>query len=123
MSSKKDIISAYMAEIGAKGGAVKSERKAAAVAENGKKGGRPRKGISNDFEIDVVKNGKPRKLRLVNDGRKQYSLYIVYPPDQGGQVVEQRARYQPEAGIFPDIKYWAVKNGFEINDTAALANK
>lgn len=36
-------ISASAAILGRKGGAVKSERKAAAVRENGKKGGRPRK--------------------------------------------------------------------------------
>lgn len=36
-------ISAAAAALGRKGGAVKSEAKAAAVRENGKKGGRPRK--------------------------------------------------------------------------------
>jgi hypothetical protein len=34
---------AWMAELGRKGGSVTSEAKAAAVRENGKKGGRPRK--------------------------------------------------------------------------------
>ena len=36
-------ISALMAEFGQKGGRVKSKAKAKASAENGKKGGRPRK--------------------------------------------------------------------------------
>jgi hypothetical protein len=36
-------ISKAAAALGKKGGSVKSERKAAAVRENGKKGGRPRK--------------------------------------------------------------------------------
>lgn len=34
---------AWMAEIGRRGGSVRSERKAAAVRENGRRGGRPRK--------------------------------------------------------------------------------
>lgn len=36
-------VSEYLAAIGAKGGKVKSKAKAAAVRENGKKGGRPKK--------------------------------------------------------------------------------
>jgi hypothetical protein len=65
----------------------------------------------DDFEISVMKDGKPRKLRLKNDGDKNYHLYIVYP--DGQQV---RTRHQPgenESG-FPDIKFLAEKNGFEI---------
>ena len=38
-----ETISAVMAEIGQKGGRVKSKAKAKASAKNGKKGGRPRK--------------------------------------------------------------------------------
>jgi len=38
-----ELIRQYLAEIGRKGGKVKSDRKAAASRENGKKGGRPRK--------------------------------------------------------------------------------
>ena len=41
MNNEKEIISAYMAEMGKKGGAVKSEKKSAASAENGRKGGKP----------------------------------------------------------------------------------
>jgi hypothetical protein len=100
------------AALGRKGGLVKSEKKAAAVRENGKKGGRPK---NSDFEIDVTKNGKPRKLRLVNNGGKQYGLYVVYPPDQSGQLVTARTRWQPEQdGGIPDIRFCAKKAGFEI---------
>lgn len=38
-----DAVRAYMASIGARGGAVKSDAKALAVRANGRKGGRPRK--------------------------------------------------------------------------------
>jgi len=88
----------------------KSPAKAAVARENGKKGGRPKKSLKDDFELDVIKDGKPRKLRLVNDGGKQYHLYTVYP--DGQQV---RTRYQPkEDEDCPDIKFLAVKNGFEV---------
>lgn len=40
---KENLTSAAAATLGKKGGSVKSERKAQAVRENGKKGGRPRK--------------------------------------------------------------------------------
>lgn len=39
----EDLISEHAATMGRKGGSVKSDRKAAASRENGKKGGRPRK--------------------------------------------------------------------------------
>jgi hypothetical protein len=89
----------------------KSPAKTAAARENDKKGGRPKKSLKDDFEISVIKNGKPIKLRLVNDGGKNYHLYAIYPD---GQKI--KARYQPkdDEGI-PDIKFLAVKNGYEIN--------
>ncbi len=43
MKDQAEIIKQYLAEIGRKGGLSKSERKAAACRENGKKGGRSRK--------------------------------------------------------------------------------
>lgn len=43
MSNENEIIKQYLAAIGRKGGESKSEAKAAASRENGKKGGRPRK--------------------------------------------------------------------------------
>jgi len=93
-------------------GRVSSEKKTLAARENAKKP-RPRnKSIKSDFEINVIKDGKPRKLKLEVDGGKQYKLYIHYPD---GQSV--RARYQPKINEgFPDIKFLAVKNGFEINE-------
>jgi len=39
-----ELIRQYLAEIGRKGGKVRSDRKAASSRENGKKGGRPRRG-------------------------------------------------------------------------------
>ena len=43
MVNKNEVIRQYLAEIGRKGGMVKSDRKAQSSRENGKKGGRPRK--------------------------------------------------------------------------------
>ena len=40
---RMELIRQYLAEIGRKGGLSRSEKKAAAVRENGKKGGRPPK--------------------------------------------------------------------------------
>jgi hypothetical protein len=53
MGNKKEIIRQYLAEIGRKGGSSKSEDKAKASRENGKKGGRPRKN-----NHDVKKGGR-----------------------------------------------------------------
>ena len=48
MANKSEIIRQYLAEIGRKGGSVKSDAKAASSRENGKKGGRPRKSKKHD---------------------------------------------------------------------------
>jgi Protein of unknown function (DUF2442) len=47
----------WMAELGHKGGKVKTHKKAAAARENGKKGGRPRT-ISNDEGYEIVSSKK-----------------------------------------------------------------
>lgn len=72
------------------------------------------KKIKNDFEIDVFKDGKTGKLELVNDGGKNYSLYAVYPDNQ---KVKMKIQPGKEEG-FPDIKYLAVKNGYEIKEVS-----
>ena len=91
-------------------GRVTSEKKAASSAENGKNGGRPKMKKTNEFTLNVAKDGKPRVLRLVTDGGSQYSLVVCYPD---GQQVQ--AKYQPtEKGHIPDIKWYAAKNGFEV---------
>ena len=42
--NKDEIIKEFLSKAGKKGGSVKSEAKTEAARENGKKGGRPRKG-------------------------------------------------------------------------------
>jgi hypothetical protein len=102
-------ISECLSLIGRKGGSVTSETKARSSAENGKKGGRPRKGAVDGFEISAIKDGKPRTLKLASGGGDQYQLVVVYPD---GQSVA--AMLQPPPGKFPDIKFWAEKNGFTL---------
>ena len=98
------------AEWRSRGGKSTSPEKQAAVRENGRKGGRPKKPISaNGMWLDVIKDGKRRTLRLVGGGGDQYALVVEYPD---GQTIN--AQYQPdEAGHVPDIKFWAEKNGFD----------
>jgi hypothetical protein len=48
MSTVPKAVQKYLAELGRKGGSVKSKRKAAAVRKNGKKGGRPKKKPDNN---------------------------------------------------------------------------
>jgi hypothetical protein len=88
-----------------KAGSVRSEKKAKSSAENGKKARK-----LSDFELEVTKDGKPRTLKLVNTGARQYKVAICYPV--GDSVL---ARFQPPPGSIPDIRYWAKKNGFEVN--------
>jgi len=111
-------------------GSVKSEKKAITSAENGKKGGRPRKTffshnsarafkdgvfymlmIERDDKIIEVYNEKIKRNMLKIE-RGNYRL-IVCPPDGGTQY---GAEYQPEPGTFPDIQDLAEKNGFEVVD-------
>lgn len=55
-----DVISQYLSKIGKKGGSVKSAAKAQASAENGKKGGRPKKPVSvSAFNTVARGNGVP----------------------------------------------------------------
>lgn len=53
----KQSISAAAALLGRKGGLVKSERKTAAVRENGKRGGRPRRVCVHCSEPVVMRRG------------------------------------------------------------------
>lgn len=102
-----DAASKAASVLGAKGGSAKSDAKAEASKANGAKGGRPRK--ASILELDVIKDGKPRRLALRAGGKAQYELYVCYPD---GQSV--RARYQPECSGIPDLRYLAEKNGFEV---------
>jgi hypothetical protein len=92
-----------------KAGSIKTVKKAKSSAENGKKGGYSKKTTNASFELEVKKDGKPRKLKLINNGTDQYELVIFYP--DGASL---RARFQPTKGTFPDIKFWAKKNGLEV---------
>ena len=73
--------------------------------------------IIKDFELDVIKDGKPRKIRLLNTGKEQYSLYAEYPD---GQL--QLEKKQPKDGIFPGIKYWGEKNGYYEKERLPLTS-
>jgi hypothetical protein len=48
---KSSVVSKYLAKIGRKGGRATSELKAAAVRENGKLGGRPRKQLKPASDV------------------------------------------------------------------------
>lgn len=50
--NKDEIIKEFLSNAGKKGGSVKSEAKAKAARENGKKGGRPRKGGNENADTN-----------------------------------------------------------------------
>jgi len=86
-----------------------TEEQVEKLATSRRPGGRPRLTEKIPLKLKVMRDGKPRTLHLLNDGKPQYGLYIEYPD---GQMIG--ARYQPdEKNGIPDIRYWAGKNGFE----------
>jgi hypothetical protein len=67
-------------ELGRKGGSVKSEKKAAAVRENGKKGGRPAVKISKTItthigEVEVTINPEGTPVQIGNQLWKAFAYY------------------------------------------------
>ena len=104
--------------IGALLGSRKSEKKAASSAENGKKGGRPKKVILDEFSVNAMKDGKMYMLMLepmhvMGRGEKARYRFVVCHPG-GGQT---DAEHQPEDdGGLPDIQLLAEENGFEVLD-------
>jgi len=110
-------------------GSVKSEKKSITSAENGKKGGRPRKTLFSHNRASALKDGMFCMLMIERDDkiievyneeikrtmpkieRGNYRL-IVCPA--GGTQYD--AEYQPEPGTYPDMQDLAEKNGFEIVD-------
>ncbi|MCL2721385.1 MAG: hypothetical protein FWD47_08615 [Treponema sp.] len=98
-------------------GSVKSEKKAITSAENGKKGGRPRKILFSNFDAMAIKDGKYFMLELIADhcmGRDEICKYRLVVCPAGGTQYD--VEYQPEPGTFPDIQDLAEKNGFEVVD-------
>lgn len=84
--------------------------RSASSAENGRAGGRPRQPSDRlPMELAVSKDGKPRTLRLVNRGGRQYTCVVLYPD---GQQVQ--AQIQPDGTDFPDLYFLAEKNGFSF---------
>jgi len=104
--------------IGALMGSRTSDKKATSSAENGKKGGRPKKVILDKFSVNAMKEGNMYILMLVplhvlGRGEKaRYRLVVCHPG--GGQT---DAEHQPiNDGSMPDIQLLAEENGFEVLD-------
>ena len=93
-----------------------SEKKAASSAENGKKGGRPRKAIG-DFSVVAMKDGEMYNLMLVPEhilgsgAKSRYGFIVCHPG--GGRT---KAKIQPKENTWPDIELLAEENGFEVID-------
>lgn len=105
-------------------GSVKSEKKAASSAENGKKGGRPKITAMTGLSVNAMKNGELHILKLIpmhvigSGAKAEYKLIICYP---GGAQAD--AEYQPvNDGGLPDINLLAGKNGFETVDIRSFSN-
>ena len=71
-------------------------------------------------ELDVIKDGKPCKICLLNTGIKEdgrYNLYIAFP---NGNL--KLARKQPVIAKFPDIKFWGEENGYYEKEKLPLTS-
>ena len=109
-----------------------SERKARASAENGRKGGRPRK-LTGFHDAYGKKDGKLYMLQLSNektgivmktgtmrDNPERWYLFVCPSTGDGGRTL---AEIQPEPGTWPDIQELAEQNGFEVLDLRDFAGQ
>jgi hypothetical protein len=86
------------------------DKKTATPAGNDKIGIKPQKAVT-DLTLNVMENGKPRTLKLINEGPNRFSLVVCYP--DGQQI---KAKRQPIWGSSPDIVSLASENGFDSLD-------